>query len=199
MQFSWKNSKAHTRVSITCALASQTNTASRCLSVYMMQATTAPTLHLWNDSGLERYSIHFCCSVAKLCLTVCNPVDRSTPGFPVHLFPRVCSDSCPLSWWCCLTISCSAFLFFCLQSFPASGSLPMNRLFASGGQNIGLSASALVLPVNIEGWFPLEWLLWSPWSLKDSQESSPPVCLTWKRLRPALAGTPLWDTHLTLY
>ena len=40
----------------------------------MMRATAAPTLHLWNDSGLERYSVHFCCSVAKLCLTVCNPV-----------------------------------------------------------------------------------------------------------------------------
>ena len=71
------------------------------------------------------------------------------------LFPRVCLDSFPLSWWCFLTISCSASLFFCLQSFPASGSLPMNRLFASGGQNIGVSASALVLPMNIEGWFPL--------------------------------------------
>ena len=89
MQFSWKNSKAHTRVSIMCALASQTNTASRCLSVYMLRATTAPTLHLWNDSGLERHSIHFCCSVAKLCLAVGNPVDRSTPGFPVHhCFPE---------------------------------------------------------------------------------------------------------------
>ena len=69
--------------------------------------------------------------------------------------PRICSNSCPLSWWCYLTISSSAALFsFCLQSFPASGSFPMSQLFASGGQSIGTSAS--VLPRNIQGWFPLE-------------------------------------------
>ena len=72
------------------------------------------------------------------------------------LTPRVCSHSCPLSWWCYLTISSSATLFsFCLQSFPASGSFPMNRLLVSGGQSIGASASASVLPMNIQGWFPL--------------------------------------------
>ena len=69
--------------------------------------------------------------------------------------PRVCSNSCPLSWWCYLPISSSAALFsFCLQSFPASGSFRMSQLFASGGQSIGTSAS--FLPRNIQGWFPLE-------------------------------------------
>ena len=59
------------------------------------------------------------------------------------LSPGVCSNSCPLSWWCYLTISSSATLFsFCLQSFPASGSFTMSQLFTSGGQNIGASASA---------------------------------------------------------
>ena len=70
--------------------------------------------------------------------------------------PRVCSNSCPLSWWCYLTISPSATLFsFYLQSFPASGSFPMSWLFPSGSQSIRASASASVLPVNIQGWFPL--------------------------------------------
>ena len=64
--------------------------------------------------------------------------------------------SSSLSWWCYLTISSSAALFFCFQSFPASGSFPISRLFASGGQSIGVSALASVLPVNIQGWFPLE-------------------------------------------
>ena len=72
------------------------------------------------------------------------------------LSPGVCSNSCPLSWWCHATISFSATLFsFCLQSFPASGSFPVSRLFTSGGQSIGASASASVLPMNIQGWFPL--------------------------------------------
>ena len=65
------------------------------------------------------------------------------------LSPEVCSDSCPLSWWCYPTISSSTALFsFCLQYFPASGSLPMSQLFASGGQSFGASAS--FLPINIQ-------------------------------------------------
>ena len=72
------------------------------------------------------------------------------------LSPRVCSNSRPLSWWHYITISFSATAFsFCLQSFPASGSFPMSQLFASGGQSIGASASATVIPMNIKGWFLL--------------------------------------------
>ena len=68
--------------------------------------------------------------------------------------PRVCSNSCPLSQWCHPTISSSVAPFSsCPQSFLASGSLPMSRFFASDGQSIG--GSALVLPMNIQGWFPL--------------------------------------------
>ena len=76
--------------------------------------------------------------------------------FPYPLLPpRVCSNSCPLSWWCYSTIWSSAASFSsCLQSFPASGSFPVSQLFTSGGQSIGASASASVLPVNIQGWFP---------------------------------------------
>ena len=70
--------------------------------------------------------------------------------------PRVCSNSCPLSQWCHPTISSSVTPFSsCLQSFPASGSFPVIWLFASGGYSIGASASVLVIPVNIQGWFHL--------------------------------------------
>ena len=70
--------------------------------------------------------------------------------------PRVCSNSCPLSQWCHPTISSSVVpISSHLQSFPASGSFPMSWLFPSGGQSIGASASASVLPKNIQGWFPL--------------------------------------------
>ena len=68
--------------------------------------------------------------------------------------PRACSNSCPVSRWCHPTISSSVLPFSsCPQSFPASGSFPKIWLFTSGGQNIGTSAS--VLPMNIQGWFPL--------------------------------------------
>ena len=70
--------------------------------------------------------------------------------------PRACSNSCPLSQWCHPTISSSVIPFCsCLQSSPASGYFLMSWLFASGGQSIGASASASVLSMNIQGWFPL--------------------------------------------
>ena len=75
--------------------------------------------------------------------------------------PRVCSNSCPLSPWCHPTISSSVIPFSsCLQSFPASGSFLMIWLFTSGGQSIGASVSASVLPMNIQDWFPLGWTGW---------------------------------------
>ena len=68
-----------------------------------------------------------------------------------------CWNSCPLSWWCHPTVSSSVVPFSsCLLSFPASKSFPMSQLFISGGQNTGALASAPVLPMNIQGWFPLE-------------------------------------------
>ena len=84
------------------------------------------------------------------------------------LSPWVCSDSCPLSWWCYLSSSSSATSFsFCLQSFPVSGSFSMSWLFASGGQSMGASASVSVLPMNIQDWFPLGDLLAVQGSLKS--------------------------------
>ena len=106
-----------------------------------------------------------CCSVSKSYLTLCDPVNCSTPGFP----PRVCSYWCPLSQWGYRTISSSTALFYCLKCFRASGSFPMSQLFASGGRNTGVSASASVLPLNFQGWS--RWFnLFPP---RDSQESSP--------------------------
>ena len=88
------------------------------------------------------------------------------------LSPRVCSNSCPLSQWCYLTISSSAApISFCLLSFPASGSFTKCRLFSSGGQGTGASASASVLPINTQGWFPLgltkgQWMLL--WGIRET-------------------------------
>ena len=83
--------------------------------------------------------------------------------------PGTYSNSCPLSWWCHPTISSSIIPFSsCLQSFPAWRSFPMSQR-----QSIGVSASASVLPTNIQDWFPLGWTGWVFCSPRDSQESSP--------------------------
>ena len=75
--------------------------------------------------------------------------------------PGACSNSCPLSQWCHPIISSSVVPFSsCLQSFPASESFPMSQFFTSGDQNIGVSASASVLPMNIQHWFPVGLTAW---------------------------------------
>ena len=75
--------------------------------------------------------------------------------------PGACSNSCPSSQWCHPTISSSVICFSSrLQSFPASGSFHMSQFFASGGQSIGVSPSASVLPMNIQDWSPLGWTGW---------------------------------------
>ena len=77
---------------------------------------------------------------------------------PTH---RAYSNSCPSSRWCHPTVSSSVIPFSsCSQPFPASGSFPMSQLFTSGGQSIGVSASASVLPMNTQDWFPLGWTGW---------------------------------------
>ena len=101
-------------------------------------------------------SVQFSCSVVSNSLWPRGlqhfrlPSSSPTPG--------ACSDSCPLSRWCHLTISYSVIPFSsCLQSFPASGSFPASQFFSSGGQSIGVSACASVLPMNIQDLFPLGW------------------------------------------
>ena len=74
--------------------------------------------------------------------------------------PGACSNSCPSSQWCHPTILSSVVPFSCLQSFPASGSCQMSQFFVSGGQSIGVSVLASVLPMNFQDWFPLGWTGW---------------------------------------
>ena len=82
-------------------------------------------------------------------------LQRAGPPCPSPT-PRVYSNSCPLSWWCHLITSSSVIPFsFLLQTFPASGSFQVSQHFISGGQSVGVSASASVLPMNIQDWFPL--------------------------------------------
>ena len=88
--------------------------------------------------------------------------------------PRACSNSCLLCRWRHPTISSSVVPFSShLQSSPASGSFPMNRFFASGGQSIGVSASASVLTKNIQDWFTLGWTGWISLQSKGLSRSSP--------------------------
>ena len=99
--------------------------------------------------------------VTQSCLTLCNPMDCSMPGFPVHHQCQEFAQTCPSSQWCHSTISSSVVPFSsCPQSFPASGSFPRSWFFASGGQIIEASTSVLTLPMNIQDWFPLGWPGW---------------------------------------
>ena len=95
-------------------------------------------------------------------------IDSLQPHEPQHArapcpspTPGVYSNSCPFSRWCHPTISSSVIPFSsCPQSFPASGSFQVSQLFTSGGQNIGVSASTSVLPINTQDWSPLGWTGW---------------------------------------
>ena len=127
------------------------------------------------------------CSVAKSCQTLQLHELQPHQASLSSLYPRACSNSCPLSRWCHPTILSSAALFSsCPQSFPPSESFPVSRLFALAGQNIGASTLASVLPMNIQGWFPLGRLVWSPLCPRDSQESSsaPLFGAYWIRMCP---------------
>ena len=127
--------------------------------------------------NLEKYLIHissvqFSCSVMSDSLRPLGlqharpPCPSPTPG--VHPNPR------PLRWWSHLTRSSSVIPFSsCPQSFPASGSFQMSQLSASGGQSVEVSASTSVPPMNTQDWSPLDGLVGSPCSPRDSQESSP--------------------------
>ena len=87
-------------------------------------------------------------------------LQHARPPYPTPTI-GVYSNSCPLSQWCHPTVSSSVVpCSSCLQSFPASGSFLMSQFFVSGGQSIGVSASASVLPTNIQDWFPLGWTGW---------------------------------------
>ena len=116
-------------------------------------------------------SIQFNRSAVSECLRP-HGLQHARPPCPSPA-PRVYWNACPLSWWCHPIISSSVIPFSCLQSFPASGSFQISQFFTSGSQRIGVSASASVLPVNIQDWSSLGWTGWISYSPRDSQESSP--------------------------
>ena len=118
-----------------------------------MKVVQHPFTHIQLDMLSQ---IRCCCSVTKSCSTLQSHELQHTRLPCPSLSPRVFSNSWPLSWWWYLTISSSAVPFsFCLQSFSASRTFPKSWLFAWGNQDTGASASASVLPMNIQDSFPL--------------------------------------------
>ena len=127
-------------------------------TVYMM-------LLIWdfsqshNPQSVQNQSVQFSHSVVSDSLWP-HESQHTRPPCPSPT-PRVYQNSCPSSRWCHPTISSSVIPFSsCLQSFPASASFQMSQLFASGGQSIGVSALAYILPMNNQDWSPLEWTGW---------------------------------------
>ena len=112
------------------------------------------------SDNLNHWTMRF--SVTKLQFNSLRPRELQHARLPCPSpTPRVYPNSCPLSQWFHLTMSSSVVPFSsCLQPFPASDSFQMSQLFASGGQNIEVSASTSVLPVNTQDWSPLEWTGW---------------------------------------
>ena len=105
------------------------------------------------------YRINCCCSVAKSCPTLCNPMDCSTPGFPVFHFSHSLLKFMSIKSVMLSNPRILCTLLFLLPSiFPSIRVFPTSQLFASGGQSIGVSASASVLPMK--DWFPLGWTGW---------------------------------------
>ena len=141
-------------------------------------------LSLYNHTGcaflMPKYQFHqskyissvqFSCSVMSDSLWP-HGLQHTRPPCPSPA-PGIYSNTCPLNPWCHPTISSSVIPFSsCLQSFPASGSFQMSQFFSSGGQSIRVSASASVLPMNIQDRFPLGWTGWIS-SPRGSEESSP--------------------------
>ena len=114
-------------------------------------------IHLLPESCSVQFS-----SVTQPCPTLYDPMNLSMSGLPVHhITPGVYSNSCPLSMWCHPAISSSVVPFSsCPQSLPASRTFKTSQIFTWGGQSIGVSASASVLPKNTQDWYPLGWIGW---------------------------------------
>ena len=131
----------------------------RCALIFLWKSSKDSIKILaWSHKMLKIFSsVQFNHSVVSNSLWAHEP-QHARPPCPSPA-AGVYLNSCPLSRWCHPTISSSVIPFSsCLQSFPTSGSFQMSQLFASGGQSIGVSASASVLPMNIQDWFPLGWM-----------------------------------------
>ena len=150
----------------------------------------APAHTYSNYFQIAQWTVQF----SHSCLTLCDPMDCSTPGLPVHHLLPESTHWCPLSWWCHATISSSVVPFSsCLQYFLASGSFTMNQFFTSGGQSIRMSASASVLPKNISGNVPLVSLIFLKRSLVFPILLFSSICIDhWGRLSYLLAI--LWNS-----
>ena len=143
-----------------------------CLSLSSRACSSSCPMSWWCHSIISSFVIHFSswlqsfpASVQFSCSVVSDSLwphglQHARPPCPSPT-PGVYSNSCPLSQWCYPTVSSSVIPFSsCLQFFPASRSFPMSQFFISGGQSIGVSAWASVLPRNIQDWSPLEWTGW---------------------------------------
>ena len=114
-----------------------------------------------SNNKWKKFNLQFS-SVSQSYLSLCSPMDCSTPGLPVHhQLPELAQTHVH---WVSNAIQPSHPLFVLfssyLQPFPASGSFPVSQFFTSGGQSIGFSTSASVLPKNIQNWFPLGWTIY---------------------------------------
>ena len=138
---------------------SRGTTFKRCKKTHREKSSFHPRMacRLWQMNNLY-YSVQFSCSVMSGSVTLWTAACQASLPSPA---PGVYSNSYPLSPWCHPTISSSVVPFSCcLQSFPATGSFQMSKLFASGGQSIGVSAATSVLPINTQDWSPLECTGW---------------------------------------
>ena len=147
------------------------------MNKWHIQITLDPYLNTWQFTVFKN-----CCEYLSVISSFIRSI-RSESLLPhglqharapyPSLTPRAYANSCPSCRWCYPTISLSVIPFSsCLQSFPGSGSFQMSQFFASGGQSIGDSTLASVLPMNIQDWFPLGWTGWISLQSKGSQESS---------------------------
>ena len=122
-------------------------------------AADAFSIGKWSTWRSESLSFQFSSFQLLSHVRLCDPMNRSTPGLPVH--HQLPEPTQTHFHWVSDAIQpshpLSSPFSSCLQSFPGSGSFPMSQFFASGGQNPGASASASVLPMNTHDWFPLGW------------------------------------------
>ena len=123
-----------------------------------MKVSVEVIISTWTYFYLLSQSVQFSLSVESDS-SLPHGLQHSRPPCPSPT-PGVYPDSCPLSRWCHSTISSSVVPFSCFQSFPTSGSFQMSQLFTPGGQNIGVSASASILPMNTQDWSPSGWTGW---------------------------------------
>ena len=132
----------------------------QCLTIMMILQLILPiNKNINHYYSLKLISVQLS-SVTQMCL-ILRPQGLLHARLPCLSSPGAYSNSCPLSQWCHPTIQSTVIPFSsCVQSFPASGSFQISQFFTSGGQSIRVSASASVLPMNIQDWFPLRWTGW---------------------------------------